>query len=366
MSEDKEHTFVVGIFGSNYKERNLIGQALGAPDTKTDIQIFERHDANLGYIFTALTPVDYPEKLKPFLQCLRISDIHILVVNLESGLSAETGEILVGMELMHGLFGTKALILVSGISSKTDWKLPEIKKKITNILNTTKLKETEILELREKEDYGNLKKKIIEIGLNHLRMESREKSYLKILIDHVFPVKGIGTVILGMVNSGEVNTSQMVEIQGYEGPSKKAIVRSIQKHDRDFKHASKGDRVGLALKGNITPKDIGRDNIIATPGVFKQEREMKANVYISSFYKPKGGIIKPSDTLQFHGIAELKTSPMKLSEFDELIPGKMTAAWITFDRPLVHDGSGLKGLITELNRFENKLRIVGWFAQYMQ
>lgn len=366
MSEEKEHTFVVGIFGSNYEERNLIGQALGAPDTKSDIQLFGRLDANLGYVFTALTPVDYPERLKPFLQCLRISDIHILVINLEAGLTAETGEILVGMELMHEIFGTKALILISGISSKTEWNLLETRKKITNILNTTSLKQAETLELREKEDYDSLKKKIIEIGLDHLKTEREDKSYLKILVDHVFPVKGIGTVILGMVREGVVNAGQMVEILGYEGPSKKVIVRSIQKHDRDFKQASKGDRVGLALKGNITPKDIGRDNIIVTPGQFKQEKEINANVYISPFYKPKEGVLKTSDSMKFHGIVELKTSPLKFSEVDQLVPGEKSVAHISFDRPLVHDGSGLKGLIIELNRFEKKLRIVGWFAQSIQ
>lgn len=310
MSEEKEYTFVVGIFGSNYEERNLIGQALGAPGTKTDFQIFERYDVNLGYIFTALTPVDYPEKIKPFLQCLRISDVHILVINLESGLSAETGEILVGMDLMNELFGTKALLLISGITTKTEWKLSEMRKKIKNILKTISLKETEILELRNKEDYNNLKKKIIEVGLNHLKTEKKEKFYLKILIDHVFPVKGIGTVILGMVKEGQVNAGQMVEIQGYEGAAKKVIVRSIQRHDRDFKHASKGDRVGLALKGNITPKEISRDNIIVSPGQFTQEKEIKANIYINTFYKPKEGVIKPSDTMQFYGIVELKTSPL--------------------------------------------------------
>ena len=142
------------------------------------------------------------------------------------------------------------------------------------------------------------------------------------------------------------------------------IIRSIQKHDRDFKEASKGDRVGLALKGNISPKDITRDNIIVSKGIFQGEKEILANVYINPFYKPKAGIMKPGDGTQYHGIIEIKTSPLKFIEGDELIPGNSGKVRIQFDRTLVHDGSGLKGLITELSRFEDKLRIVGWFSQY--
>ena len=362
MSEEKERTFLVGVFGEDYEQRKLIGQALGAPDTQSDIELYGRLDANLGHIFTALTPKDYPEKIKSFLQVLRISDIHVLIVDLEIGLNAAIGELLVGMDLMHQLFETRCLIIIVGINSNTDWKLPEIEKKIkTRLASQT----TKIIHIKNKEDYEVLKEKIVDLGDSITENLKEIKKYSKILIDHAFPVKGIGTVILGIVKEGEIKASQMVELTGYEGPPKKIIIRSIQKHDRDFKIANKGDRVGLALKGNISPKDVTRDNIIVSQGIFQQELKISAKVFINKFYKPKDKVIKPGDSTQFYAIVELKISPMRFLEGDELKPGKSAVSIIKFDKMLVHDGTGLKGIITEMNRFENKLRIVGWFSQIL-
>lgn len=365
MSQKIERTFLVGVFGENYEQRRLIGQALGAPDTKSDIELYGRLDAKIGHIFTASTPIDYPEKIKPYLQVLQLSNIHILIIDLEIGLDAAIGELLVGMDLMHQLFETRCLIAIIGINSKTEWKLPDVQEKIKKILASTNIEDTETILIKNKEDNEVLKEKIVDLGISISENLKEIKQYSKVLIDHVFPVKGIGTVILGIVREGEIKAGQMVELTGYEGPPKKVIIRNIQKHDRDFKIAYKGDRVGLALKGNISPKEISRDNIIVSQGIFKQELSISAKVFINPFYKPKTGIIKPGDTTQFHAIVDLKTTAMKFLKGDDLIPGKSGVSTIKFDKMMVHDGTGLKGLITEMNRFEKKLRIVGWFSQIL-
>jgi len=341
MSEVVERNFIVGILGDNFDINNLIGQALGSPGTKSDILFYNRLDVSLNQVFCGLTPIDYPEKIKPLLQTLAISNIHILVIDLNVGLNASIG----------------------GINSKSEWRLPEIRKKLEAILKGTSLNDTEIFELKIKEDYKNLKKKIIDLGIKLLEKEPNSEENTKILIDHVFPVKGIGTVILGIVKQGKVQSGQMLEIVGYEAAVKKVIIRSIQKHDRTFKVAYEGDRVGLALKGNISPHDVSRDNLLVSPGVFKQELEIKAKVFINQYYAPKGGIIKPGDGVQYYGLVGLKLSPLKFIEGQELTPGKSGIVKIHFDKTVVHDAEGLKGIITELNRFNNKLRIVGYFLQ---
>ncbi len=363
MSEAIERNFIVGILGDNFDINNLIGQALGSPGTKSDILFYNRLDVSLNQVFCGLTPIDYPEKIKPLLQTLVISNIHILVIDLNAGLNASIGEILVGMDLFYQLFKTKTLIVIAGINSKTEWRLPEVRKKLETILKSTSLNDTEIFELKIKEDYENLKKKIIDLGFELLEKEPNSEDNTKILIDHVFPVKGIGTVILGIVKQGKVQIGQMLEIVGYEAAVKKVIIRSIQKHDRTFKVAYEGDRVGLALKGNISPNDLSRDNLLVSPGVFKQEHEIKAKVFINQYYAPKEGSIKPGDGVQYYGLVGLKLSPLKFIEGQELTPGKSGIVKILFDKTVVHDAKGLKGIITELNRFNNKLRIVGYFLQ---
>ena len=105
--------------------------------------------------------------------------------------------------------------------------------------------------------------------------------------------------------------------------------------------------------------------MLVSQGIFKQEKEIEANVFMNPFYKPKGGIINPGDSIQYNAIVNLKSSPMKFIEGDKLKPDKNGKVKISFVKLLYHDGSGLKGIITELNKFENKLRIVGWFTQIL-
>ena len=83
------------------------------------------------------------------------------------------------------------------------------------------------------------------------------------------------------------------------------IIKSIQKQDRNFKTAGVGDRVGLALKGNISADQISRDNLITSQGKFISENKIEAIVYINQFYKPKGGSIKPNDGIQYFGLVDL-------------------------------------------------------------
>ena len=365
MSEGKERTFLVGIFGDNFEYRKLLGQALGAPGTSSDIQFYNRVDSQLGHVFTALTPIDYPEKLKPFLQTLILTDIHILIIDLEAGLNASVGEILVGMDLFNKRTNTKSLIVLSGINPKTEWKLKDIKKKIDTVLNNTTLQGIEVIEIRQKDEYNSLKKKIIELASEVPPNDLETSPYTKVLIDHAFSVKGIGTVILGLVKKGTIHSNQMLELTGNHGVTKKIIIRSIQKHDRNFKEAFEGDRVGLALKGNVSPDEISRDNIITSQGIFKGEEEVTAKIYINQFYKPKGGVIIPGDLTEYHGIVEIKSSPLKIIEGDNLKPGDSGIVKLRFSKPLYHDGSGLEGIICDLNRFQNKLRIIGHFKQLL-
>ena len=98
----------------------------------------------------------------------------------------------------------------------------------------------------------------------------------------------------------------------------------------------------------------------------KNEIKIEAKIYINPFYKPKSGIIKPGDGTQYHALSDLKISPIKLLSGDEIKPGNSGNVIMSLEKPLVHDGNGIKGIITELNRFENKLRIIGYFVQLLE
>ncbi|MHA1707323.1 MAG: hypothetical protein ACTSUX_14705 [Promethearchaeota archaeon] len=363
----EENSILAGIFGDDFIEQKLIGQALGSPGTKSDLLFFNRLDPQSGHVFTAITPIDYPEKLKQFIQTLMLTNIHLLVINLDQGLTPAIGEILIGMDLASKLHPTRSIIIITKINQKNEWKLEDTKKKIKNVILNTSLRDSRILEITRKEDYDLIKSRVLKASDDlKNQIPINDNSHSKILIDHAFSVKGIGTVILGIVKNGQVHANQMLELVGNDNIPKKVIIRSIQKHDREFKTAKKWDRVGLALKGNVSPEKLNRDYMLVSPGTYKPIKRIKVKLAVNQYYKPKKGKIILGDSVQYYGFVDLKNSPIKIIEGDEILPGNTRVVDIEFEKFIFHDSIGLSGFVCELNRFENKSRIVGLFEQVFE
>ncbi len=84
---------------------------------------------------------------------------------------------------------------------------------------------------------------------------------LRVDIDKSFPVKGVGTVLLGIVRAGTVRVHDTL----HSSLGKEIPVRSIQVHDNDSKEAAAGERVGLAVKG-IDHSEIEKGEILSMKG----------------------------------------------------------------------------------------------------
>lgn len=84
----------------------------------------------------------------------------------------------------------------------------------------------------------------------------------RVLVEQAFPVKGVGTVVLGIVKQGSVKRHQSLEIHPRGA---KATVRSIQVHDEDVDEAGTGHRVGVALRG-VEADALSRGDVLCEPG----------------------------------------------------------------------------------------------------
>ncbi|MFP3279190.1 MAG: hypothetical protein RXP92_02690 [Candidatus Micrarchaeota archaeon] len=115
--------------------------------------------------------------------------------------------------------------------------------------------------------------KIVEFKPKQELVDSKEK---RVDIDRAFVVRGVGTVVLGIVSKGSVAVHDTL----YASSGKQAFVRSIQSQDRDIDLAPLYTRVGLAIKG-IEAEEIEKGEIFASNAITSKDRIL-AKLKVSS------------------------------------------------------------------------------------
>ncbi|MHA1733075.1 MAG: EF-Tu/IF-2/RF-3 family GTPase [Promethearchaeota archaeon] len=364
--ESSEDYHLVAVLGTNDVLVHQIASFLGKEGTTSDLRFYNRleergapggdgarRSAGAGAgadVWCVVTPVGYPDKLKPVVQALRLTRVHVLVVDLEEGVTPAVGELVVALDEFSRQLGTTQAVVFAGVTSQNEYKLPEVERLLDSVLDgSPSLDRASIprFTVREPADRGLVKE-----YLSSLAAPLPAEDYTKVLVDHCFPVKGIGTVVLGLVEFGEVHAGGMLELTGQ---AKKVIIRSIQKQDRDFKLAVPGDRVGLAIKG-VKPEDVGRDDCLVTPGSVSLAREVEIEMRLNPFFK---AYLSTDTTRQYHLVVNLATSPVKVVGGDELKPGDEGTVVLGSEKPLPVDAGGTPGFLVFLEPFSGKLRVLG-------
>lgn len=228
-----------------------IASDLGKKGTSTDISIYDKKTND--QIFSYCYSNTYPEKLQSLLQSIAISEYAILnITRLDSFL----GEQMLALDI----FNLKRGFILYSFEVDIE--------KVKNIIKKTNLSSFQIVDSLEQ-----LKKHLSE--LKPVEYEENEAhssdatttatNSVYIPIDHVFDVKGVGTVVLGSIKQGEIKTYDELEINPLNKP---VVIKSIQMHDDPVSHSKKFSRVGLAIKG-VSAKDVSRGDIITSPGLSK-------------------------------------------------------------------------------------------------
>jgi selenocysteine-specific translation elongation factor len=124
-------------------------------------------------------------------------------------------------------------------------------------------------------------------------------------VDHFFNVRGIGTVVLGVVASGEIRTHNTLQVLPL---ARQAQVRSIQKLDDDAEVAFAGDRVGIALKG-IEAEELDRGYVLTNDPGIRTTDLVSGHLELVKYWKLplKGGMgVHVGHWMQFvHGKVEM-------------------------------------------------------------
>ena len=211
------------------------GKDLGKKGTSTDITFYnlKKGDATL----TLIEPSRYPEKLSSLYYTASLADAAIIIID---QITPALGECIL---MLNCARVTKGYLILRNYLDIGQ---------ISPLIKGTVLEQ--YIELPD--DMNVIRERLIS-DAETIRHETTGTAGI-IPIDHHFNVKGIGTVVLGCVASGEISKHDQVLVYPLE---RSVQIRSIQKHDDDAGMAGKGDRVGIALKG-VESDDLDRGYVL--------------------------------------------------------------------------------------------------------
>lgn len=184
----------------------------------------------------------------------------LFVVDINEGLKAQSLEHLSVLELL----GVKDLILVL---NKCDL-CEDIDAKTKEITTQLSLKPLKIFHTSVRSNLG------IESLKNYLfslqEKESKEAIF-RFYIDRVFSLKGIGTIVTGSLNEGEIALKEKIICLDTQ---KELIVKNIQNHDSNLNAIKAPTRVALSL--NCDYKNLQKGFLLSKKGFFKPFLQIEA------------------------------------------------------------------------------------------
>ncbi|MDM7935004.1 MAG: EF-Tu/IF-2/RF-3 family GTPase [Methanothrix sp.] len=212
---------------------------LGKRGTASDLTFYNLKRGNSTVTF--IEPTRYPERLAPLFYAVSLADRALLVVDqIDSTFGEEV--------LMLDSAGRRdGLVVLKGYISR---------EQVVPLIRGTVVEGYEFVE----DDRNALRERLLMEAEG--RRSGCDSAAGTMPIDHLFNVRGIGTVVLGSVVDGTIRRHDELRILP-KGIA--AQVRSIQKHDEEFESASTGDRTGIALKG-VEVEDLERGDVLTSDG----------------------------------------------------------------------------------------------------
>lgn len=260
-----------------------LAKEFGKKGTSTDLTIYDKKESDSVKTWTL--PTGFPEKIQPLFQAIAMGEHIIFHV---TKLDKFTGEQIVALD---SLKKSKGLL---SHSYEVD------RNKLLTMIKGTTLEEYKLIE------FENLKNEV-----NELQPITKDGS-TRIVIDHCFDVKGVGTVILGKVTQGKVKTYDNLKLLPKNSD---VLIKSIQMHDDPVDEAVCPARVGLSVKG-ITPDDVQRGDVLTLADSILVGQEVTLDYKQNQFFKGElgeGQMFLVNIGLQIRPAKIISANPLKLS-----------------------------------------------------
>jgi len=185
--------------------------------------------------------------------------VMLLVVAADEGVMPQTREHLAVCSLL-GI--PNALVALTKVDT-VDAELAELAElEVAELLASTPFAEAPILHVSSRTGEGVevLKERLLEL-CSSVAISGVDDHPLRLPIDRVFQLKGLGTVATGTLTRGTISVGDVLEIQP---GGLRATARSLQVHGRDRVQAVHGERTSVQLAG-VGVEELGRGMQIVSP-----------------------------------------------------------------------------------------------------
>jgi len=228
------------------------------------------------YDFTIIDAPGHRDFVKNMITGASQADAGVLVVAAPDGVNAQTREHV----YLSKTLGVKQLIIAINKMDLQQYKesrFNEVKAEVSTLLKTVGFKPAEIPFIpvasflgenivRKSDKMAWYKGKTLLESFDDLAVpEKPTNKPLRMPIQEVYNIKGIGVVPVGRIETGIMKPGDKIfVVPGREGRGIHGEVKSIEMHHEMLKQAIPGDNVGVNVRG-IEKKDIARGDVISHP-----------------------------------------------------------------------------------------------------
>src|SRR3989338_5381337 len=248
----------------NLKEERERGVTIDLSHKKFTSQKFE---------YTVIDAPGHRDFIKNMITGASQADVAFLVVAASDGVMAQTKEHV----FLLKTFGVNQIAIVVNkmdVVKYSEAKFKEVKEQIGNLLKTVGYKPDQVPFIPTASYLGdNVVKKSANMSwytgptimeqLDQFTPPQKPTNLpLRLPLQDVYNITGIGVVPVGRVETGVLKVNQkIVVVPGREGAGVAGEVKTIEMHHEQVTEAEPGDNVGFSVRG-INKKDIARGDVL--------------------------------------------------------------------------------------------------------
>lgn len=251
----------------------------------------------------------------------------LVCIAADDGMMPQTREHLTVLQLLDV---TNCVIALTKCDTVDEEWVSLVQEEIREELSSTPFSNAPIIPVSAKNGEGLDKLKDALVSCSHEALSASSSESIRMPIDRVFTIKGVGTVVTGTLWRGSIHAGDELELL----PShKKVRVRTVQVHDQEVPLSTPGTRTALNLVG-VNKSDLKPGDFLATPKTLQVSDRFDAQFTYIPVLSAKKPLESGLHVHIAHGTREVVGRVLFMNGQTALEPNETAFAQIRLNEPL--------------------------------